>query len=184
MAGKGHWGKRMVWTKSQRWESSRCGGSGGSEEAHLAGLGVLPWGKVGIEAEKVRMRVLCLPGYGDAPTPVPPHRAPSATARESWYPTLNIFLKCRHFLSGGTVFRLSEDLDRSYSANTNKNEGFPGQHVSHFFPGRKFNNGFNFQRWWITEWTNQCDFHTGFFPEFSMLPRRGALGNRGVFGLW
>lgn len=56
--------------KSQRWERIRCCGRGGSEKAHLAEWGVLSWRKVGIEAEKVMMRVLCLLSYGDAPPPV------------------------------------------------------------------------------------------------------------------
>ena len=105
--------KRMVWRKSQRWESTRWNGRGGSEEAHLARLGVLLWRKVGIEAETVRMSVLFLPGQ------VSPHRAPSATARDNWYPTLNICLKMQAlFVRRICFFHLPEVFDSSYSMIT------------------------------------------------------------------
>ena len=103
----------MVWRKSQRWESTRWNGRGGSEEAHLARLGVLLWRKVGIEAETVRMRVLFLPGQ------VSPHRAPSAAARDNWYPTLNICLKMQAlFVRRICFFHLPEVFNSSYSMIT------------------------------------------------------------------
>lgn len=53
-------------------------GGGGHKEVRLGGAGVLPWRKVGIEAEKVKMKVLFFQAMEVAPlsssTVCPSHR--------------------------------------------------------------------------------------------------------------
>lgn len=122
----------------------------------------------------------CLPGYEDTLTPIqdPLPQPQRADVLLTSINNSNLFVRRNYF-------HLPEVLHHSgleHPVTTNKNKGCHGQYISHCFIGRKFKDGFNFQTV-DHEIDKHCATHLSVFPEFSLLPRRTALGHRDVFGL-